>query len=375
MTNQASPAEILLAALEPLRAEWPNLLTHAKLSFDAEREWVLQACTKNDYAARTALNNVDAVCNALRNVAAVGVSLDPARKLAYVLPRDNAMVYDLSYMGMLDIAISSGALVWAQAHLVHANDTFELLGYDAPPVHKRNPFAAPEARGEVIGAYVVVKLPGGDYLTNTMSIMEINAIRDRSPSWKKDKKGPWKDFWAEMAKKTVVKNAYKYWPRSEALDRAIHYLNTEGGQGIDLTPEDEARTRLSIWLDKVKAAATPQALRELLPVARKEFEAAQDPDGYQEVRNAAIARDKALGGNGKPAATTAAAPTQAPAPAPAPAAGSRDAVLALIGAAADFQALENTGPLIDALTDEADVEACNQAYNDRLEQLKAVTTA
>ncbi len=35
-----------------------------------------------------------------------------------------------------------------------------------------------------------------------------------------------------MAKKTVVKRAYKYWPKTERLDTAIHHLNTDGGEGL-----------------------------------------------------------------------------------------------------------------------------------------------
>src|SRR5690606_9527135 len=32
--------------------------------------------------------------------------------------------------------------------------------------------------------------------------------------------------------KTVVKRAYKYWPKTERLDQAIHHLNTDSGEGL-----------------------------------------------------------------------------------------------------------------------------------------------
>ena len=41
-----------------------------------------------------------------------------------------------------------------------------------------------------------------------------------------------------MLKKTVIKRAYKTWPKTDRhnrLDEAIQYLNTEGGEGLDLT--------------------------------------------------------------------------------------------------------------------------------------------
>jgi hypothetical protein len=35
-----------------------------------------------------------------------------------------------------------------------------------------------------------------------------------------------------MVKKTVIKRAYKLWPKTERLDEAVHYLNTTGGEGL-----------------------------------------------------------------------------------------------------------------------------------------------
>ncbi|RYH93348.1 DNA recombinase, partial [Citrobacter werkmanii] len=45
----------------------------------------------------------------------------------------------------------------------------------------------------------------------------------------KAKNGPWKNFWEEMARKTIVKRASKYWPRAERLDNAIHVINEDEG--------------------------------------------------------------------------------------------------------------------------------------------------
>lgn len=150
------------------------------------------------------------------------------------MPRDGKICLDISYMGLMDLAIDSGSIRWGQAELVYANDTFGLNGIDQQPTHIRNPFA--KDRGDVVGVYVVVKTADGDYLTDAMSVDEINAIRDRSSAWKawisKQKSCPWLTDWGEMAKKTVVKRAYKYWPKTERLDTAIHHLNTDGGEGL-----------------------------------------------------------------------------------------------------------------------------------------------
>lgn len=212
------------------RDSFVSVLTDRSINFDREAEFALQALYGNDFAMKIAMQNRQSVIAAVVNIAAIGISLNPAKKQAYLVPRDGKICLDISYMGLMDLAIDSGSIRWGQAELVYAADTFELNGVDREPTHKRNPFA-PD-RGAVVGVYVVVKTADGDYLTDTMSREEIDGIMARSQSVKSGKSSPWKTDWGEMAKKTVVKRAYKYWPKTERLDTAIHHLNTDGGEGL-----------------------------------------------------------------------------------------------------------------------------------------------
>lgn len=208
------------------------------MNFEREAGFAVQVITNNDYAMNVAMANRQSVINAVTNVAAIGISLNPAKRQAYLVPRDGRICLDISYMGLLDLAIQSGSIMWGQAELVHGQDRFELQGFDKPPVHNRNPFATD--RGPIVGAYVVVKTRDGDYLTTAMSIQDIFDIRDRSQSWKSGQKGPWKTDEGEMIKKTVIKRAYKLWPKTDRLDNAVHFLNTEGGEGIELAQNDQS---------------------------------------------------------------------------------------------------------------------------------------
>jgi recombination protein RecT len=351
-----------------LRDEWASLCTNPKLRFEKEVEWVIQSCEKSDTARKYALGDFEAVRAALRNIAGVGVTIDPARKLAYVMPRDSKMVYDLSYMGLIDIAVDSGSIRWAQARRVFTNDKFELSGFDAPPVHKCNPFAKPEERGEVLGSYVVVKTADGDYLTNTMHIAEINAIRDRSPAWKAGK-GPWKTDPAEMQKKTVVKNAYKYWPRSERLDKAVHYLNTDGGQGIDLDGQDSTgKLVIEELLAELAACTSGTAVATCWTKGRERLK--EYPEETATFREAVAKRNRELGVAPPAKNGTAPGAVDAPAATPAPTAGPRTCaqIVDLIKAAETDADLEATGPMIDALPEDQQGGA-NTIYNDRLRYL------
>lgn len=207
-----------------------SVLVDRSINFEREAGFAIQVLTANDYVAKLAAGDRQSVVNAVTNIAAIGISLNPAKKQAYLVPRKGKICLDISYMGLIDLAVQSGSIMWAQADLVCASDAFTLNGFDKPPTHQFNPFS--KDRGEMVGAYVVVKMHSGDYLTECMSREDIDAIKNRSESVKAGKSSPWDTDYGEMAKKTVVKRAYKYWPKSDRLDQAIHHLNTEGGEGL-----------------------------------------------------------------------------------------------------------------------------------------------
>lgn len=243
--------EIVMGA----RDAFQTLLADQSMVFEREASFALQALMRSDYTLKTAMSNRQSVVNAVANIAAIGLSLNPAKKQAYLVPRDGAVHLDISYMGLMDLAMQSGSVRWAQADVVYKADEFRLHGFDRAPTHRHDPFATD--RGEIIGVYVVVKTADGDYLTETMTIAEINGVRDRSSAWKQSKSGPWKTDFCEMAKKTVVKRAYKYWPKTDRLDRAIHHLNTDGGEGFaDLSVESDSTRTVEMPQPKSKPVET-----------------------------------------------------------------------------------------------------------------------
>lgn len=209
--------------------------------FAREAEFAIQAITASDYCIGIAKSNPQSVRDAVTNIAAIGISLNPAKKQAYLVPRKGGISLAISYMGLLDLAIQSGSILWGQAEMVFSGDKFEMNGFDQPPTHKRDPFS--KERGDMVGVYVVVKTKDGDYLTTTMTAEEVFGIRDRSDAWKgwlsKKTKCPWVTDEGEMVKKTVIKRAYKTWPKTDRLEKAVHYLNTEGGEGITFEMEHE----------------------------------------------------------------------------------------------------------------------------------------
>lgn len=242
--SKENPLALISGDIYAQREEFSRVLVDQSINFEREAEFAMQIMESSDYLLKVALGNRQSVVNAVRNIAAIGISLNPAKKQAYLVPRRPkagqavAVCLDISYMGLIDLAVDSGAIQWAQAKLVRESDDYESQGVDKSPIHKYKPFTQAIERGQIIGVYVVVKTMGGDYLTHEMSIGEVHEIRDRSESWKayvKDnsKKCPWVTDAGEMIKKTVIKQASKTWPRgSGRLEQAIHHLNTDGGEGL-----------------------------------------------------------------------------------------------------------------------------------------------
>lgn len=278
-----------------------SVLSDRSIKFEREAEFAIQVLSSNEYALKIAYGNRQSVINAVTNLAAIGLSLNPAKKQAYLVPRDNRICLDVSWMGLIELAVASGSIRWAKAELVRERDEFVMNGLDKLPTHNFNPFA--KDRGEIVGVYCVAKTADGDYLTDTMGIEEVNDIRDRSTAWKawiaKQKKCPWVTDYGEMVRKTIIKRASKYWPKTDRLDAAIHNLNTDGEEGLAV--ENDAQVERATfdqvtWLERASKADSIEALQAVWTAGVKAAEIAKDRPGYAVLKQAIIARKAKLEG-------------------------------------------------------------------------------
>jgi recombination protein RecT len=237
-----SNIQVIEDDLRALQPTFERVAVDTSINFEREFGFAMQILSGNDYLVKVALANRQSLADAITNVSSLGVSLNPAKKQAYLVPRKGKICLDVSYMGLVHLATMSGSIQWAQAKIVRRGETFRLHGYDKSPTHESDPFS--ESPGDIVGVYVVAKTSSGDFLTHTMRISEVYDIRDRSEAWKgyqaKGTKCPWVTDEGEMIKKTCVKQASKYWPVTERLDNAVHYLNTDGDEGLEFAPAAEA---------------------------------------------------------------------------------------------------------------------------------------
>lgn len=208
------------------------------VTFKQECLFARQQLLKNSFTLSTAAKNPNSLQGAILNVAAIGISLNPATAHAYLVPRDGAICLDISFKGLVKLATDCGAIKYAKAELVYQNDDFAWRGPTTPPKHEADPFGD---RGDLKGGYVIAKMPDGEYMIEVMSVDEIHKVRNTSKAYKSGK-GPWVDWPEEMAKKTLIKRAYKSWPQTEnraRLDSAVEVLNQHEGTAYTIDQHGE----------------------------------------------------------------------------------------------------------------------------------------
>lgn len=248
------------------------------VEWEAESMFAYQMVSKNSYILNIAQNARESVKNAVINVAAVGLTLNPATHYAYLVPRGGQICLDISYRGLIKIATDSGSIKWAKAELVYENDGFSYHGPTQMPEHSANPFS--RDRGNVIGVYCVAKTHDGDFLVETMTNEELEKIRDEASA--AAQKGPWKTYPGEMKKKCCIKRAQKTWPMSdqhERLQTAVNVVNeTEGSDWAEVSHRFKPGEKVEIITQMRTALASGDSfgvlelVQEYSSTAEEDFE-------------------------------------------------------------------------------------------------------
>jgi len=200
--------------------------SHKLVRWEEESQFAMQALQNNKTLAGCVPESIQ---NAIINVAAVGLTLNPADGYAYLVPEYNSnskkteCQLRISFKGLIKSATDTG-IHWVRAEVVKQNDTFKYTGVDSKPMHEMEPFGD---RGEPVGVYCVAKISETEFLTDVMKWEEVLKIRKCA---KFD--GVWAQWPEEMAKKAIIKRAAKQWPKtqqSSVMHKAIDVINQSEG--------------------------------------------------------------------------------------------------------------------------------------------------
>ena len=205
----------------------------------------------------------------------LGLDLSGTLGEAYPVPFDNNVdgkwltqcQLIIGYRGLAKLARQSGEVQDVDAQVVYEHDKFEFeKGLD--PKLRWVPEYFGE-RGRIRGAYSVVRLKDGGVQFDFMPVPEIEAIRKRSKSGTDKKtgeaKGPWKNDWNEMAKKTVFRRLAKWLPLSaEKANAFVQALEADSADfNMDTVVNVEATelpngSRTEALAAKLKPAPEPE---------------------------------------------------------------------------------------------------------------------
>lgn len=290
MTNQVQKFD-LKTEIYTLEGKFNELAVDG-VKFQQEALFAMQAIEASQHLKGAAISNKFKLHSAILNIATIGLSLNPALKLAYLVPRavkkgaPPSVNLDISYMGLVKLATDSGSIRWAQAEIVRKNDKFTYRGPGFQAIHEmENPFSQ-EQRGEIVGVYATAKTSDGDFLVTIMSKQEIDAIMLRS----KASSGPWQSDYEEMAKKTVIKRASKLWPKSERLVQAVDVINEH--EGIDFEEEIKPQAPQIDYDQKNKIV---ESVSKLIQDATKDLTAQQKGEFLAKIKVRSLADLKRMG--------------------------------------------------------------------------------
>jgi len=225
-----------LRAVRDAEPQFLKVASKRKLvMWEEECEFALQAVKRNQMLQECDLSTIQ---DAVKNVAAVGLSLNPAHGYAYLVPDSikvgNAWVkvcqLRVSFKGLIKLANDAGVAKWVRADVVKANDEFTFNGAWEKPTHQMNPFGD---RGESVGVYCTIKTHDGEYLTEVAPWSEVMKAKAAAKT-----QNVWDNWPDEMAKKFIIKRASKQWPASgegyQHLSEAIDVINEyEGSESLE----------------------------------------------------------------------------------------------------------------------------------------------
>lgn len=265
-----------------------------KLNFNREAGFAIQILCNNPYLLKC---DPDSIKHAIANVAMTGITLNPALKYAYLVPRKSKdgvkCILDISYMGMIKILTDAGAVKNVDAGVIYKNDKFDYRkGSD--PYFKHTP--ALSNRGEMIGAYAIAFFRDGGFQFEVLGRDEIEKIRATSESWKNEegrKFSPWETWESEMWKKSALKRLFKLLPKTQFSEQLIAAISHDYDNEIsDLkNPEDRYA---SFFDDAQEATIVKEPIETKSPIRgkKKDKETQTIPIMVEETENPEPEPDK-----------------------------------------------------------------------------------
>lgn len=232
---------------------------------------------------------------------------------AYLVPYGTEAQFIPGYRGLIDLVVRGGGASNVQAHIVYPGDQFDLDLGTTPRIHHRPDYTArkeiepKDLLEEIVGAYMVARLPDGSTTFDFMPQHEIARRRRMSRAQRSD--SPWVVWPDEMIRKTPVRHGIKMLPISnerlqQRLGAAMEFDNRfDTGSVETIIPEfdDAASIEASIQEATASKADELRARLEAQAAATRTIPGAPDFNGSnfdslpQDQKDAVLRNEQQLG--------------------------------------------------------------------------------
>jgi len=252
-TKPANPVEQIRAQLVAMTPEFKNALpSHIKP--EKFQRVVMTVVQQNPGLLNADRRTLFASC-----IKCAADGLIPDGREAALVMFGSTVQYMPMLAGIQKRVRNSGEIASIQAHVIYENDRFVIRRGLAETIEHDPLF--PGDRGKPIGAYAIAKFKDqSDPVFEVMDIAAIERVRKVSRS---GNKGPWVDWWDEMARKTVFRRLAKWLP----MDAEVDDLLTRDDEAVGGVQEPAAPT---IDADEFEAASAGKVV---------ELHAAAEPAG------------------------------------------------------------------------------------------------
>lgn len=263
MTQQQQPSDAMAAQMLDAERKRQQLIKQKEdvrttlLSYEGQIKQALPGMIKPDRMIRVALTAINrqpklfqctlsSIVGSVLAAAQLGLMPDGMVGEGYMIPfyNNRKQAYEcqfmIGYKGYITLAYRSGMVESFQARAVYSSDTFRYeFGLNEVLYH------VPSGKGgELTHVYAVIKLKGGGHVIDVMTREEVERVRAFS---KTSDSTPWKEHYAEMAIKSVIRRIAKRCPLSAefsqavALEEKVEVLNeSQNNSSLTLSvPADE----------------------------------------------------------------------------------------------------------------------------------------
>jgi phage RecT family recombinase len=187
--------------------------------FTREQQYAVMSVQKNPEILNCTPNSI---YSSVAAVAMTGLTLDPIKQLAHLIPRKGVCTLVVDYKGILELLHMDTGVICSSGAVYDCDiDVMDFKEGVGGYVNAKRPMPRPEQR-KLLYCYNIANFPDGRTHCHIMDKEQIDKRRGKAQT-----DAVWNEWEEKMNIKTVIRDHYKYLPKSDRLDKAMSLVDEE----------------------------------------------------------------------------------------------------------------------------------------------------